>query len=212
MNREPVGDAKAEEITQRHTVGLLNGGCPAGQGDIFQVPHSLKSAPVGYQEFPAPDSAVGAVSGAIECHPDDRPGGTVLHQTAYDMGMVMLNRNQLQIGFPLDQFEGVLRGQVVWVHIVGYHLGMDAKQPLVKLDGVLELLQSLLILHIADVLAHESMVLPGETEGVLFLGAAGKDLPGLKGQEDGIGGIAPCSAHRYAVGSWQLAVPLTPDP
>ncbi|MBA7693701.1 hypothetical protein ES703_102290 [subsurface metagenome] len=45
-------------------------------------------------------------------------------------------------------------------------------------------------------LAQKGVLVPGQAKGVLVLSAAGKDLPGLKGQKDGIGGVAPRPPQR----------------
>ena len=62
---------------------------------------------------------------------------------------------------------------------------LDPKQALVQLDGDLKVLQRLQILHVADVLAEEGILLPGETEGVLQFGSAGQDMLCHEGQTDG---------------------------
>ena len=61
-------------------------------------------------------------------------------------------------------------------------LRLQAKETLIESNTVLEMLQRLQVLHIADVLAEEGIVLFGETERVLQSCTDGQRLPRPKGK------------------------------
>ena len=53
---------------------------PPGIGNRVQRTSSLEPGEIRDQELAAPDGAVGAVTGAVECHADDRAGFAVVGQ------------------------------------------------------------------------------------------------------------------------------------
>ena len=185
------------QVREGHAVGSLHGGIAAGKGDILQVPLARKAPVVGDEELPAPHSTIRAVAGAVEGNADNRPLQPVLHHAAHDVGVVVLHRDQLQALVPLHPLPGIPGGEVVRVQVTGDDLWLEAEEPLVELDGALEVLQRLQVLQVTDVLAHEGVVVLDSTERVLELGAAGEHLPARgEGEADGIGGIPPRPPHQ----------------
>ena len=62
------------------------------------------------------------------------------------------------------------------MEVVGDYLWFNAKQLLVKLDGVSIMLQRFNIFQVGDVLAQEGVFIPCQAEGVFELGATGENL------------------------------------
>jgi hypothetical protein len=86
------------------------------------------------------------------------------------------------------------------MQIVGDDLRFDAEQPFVQLNGSLKVLQRLQVLHVAYVLADESVLVPGDAKGVLELCPTGQDLPDRERQFHRKGSVAPCAANRLGRG------------
>ncbi len=99
-----------------------------------------------------------------------------------DVGVVVLDRKDLG-GWPIRSMLWVIyvplriaRRQVVGMHIMGDDFWLYTKQPLEVLDHGLVRDQGLVVLHVANVLAHEGVVFPGHAEGILKLSATAQDL------------------------------------
>ena len=107
------------------------------------------------------------------------------------MSMVVLNRDQGYVGGAISYSFSVLGGQVLRVHVISYNFRLDAKQPLVKLDGGLKVFHGLQVLHVTDMLAQEGILITGEAEGILKLGTAGKHLPCPEGKVNGVRCVTP---------------------
>ena len=77
---------------QRHAPRLAHRGVAAGQRHVAQVRAALERRQVRAEELRAPDRAVGAVAGAVECAtPMTSPSQAVLRHAAGDVRVMMLH-------------------------------------------------------------------------------------------------------------------------
>jgi hypothetical protein len=74
---------------------------------------------------------------------------------------------------PEGQLEGEFCGQVFGVQIIGHDLRLNAKELPIEIKGSLEVVQRFEVLQIADVLADEGVLVPGQAKSVFQLGPAG---------------------------------------
>jgi hypothetical protein len=75
------------------------------------------------------------------------------------------------------QLPSVLGGEILRMQVIGDQLGPDVEQPAIVLDALLEGTEGLVVLQVPDVVAEESVLPPGQAEGVLELPAAGQNMP-----------------------------------
>ena len=66
------GGQAAGQQAQGRAQRVQDRGIPAGQGEGAEAAQAPETTPVGHQKLPAPDRAVGAVTGAVKLHPNDR--------------------------------------------------------------------------------------------------------------------------------------------
>ena len=175
------------EVCRSHAPGLPNGLLSSGQGDLLKMGQTLKVGVGGHQELPAPESAISAVPCAVPGYANDRPCTSILRHATGNVGMMMLHRDAGQS----LQGESILAGEVARMEIVGHHLGGDGEEFGEVLDTVHERAIRPVILQIANVVAQEGMLLPGQTERVLELSATGEDgAKAGRGQPQWEGGVA----------------------
>ena len=67
---------------------------------------TLEFGAISHKKFAAPDRAVRAVTGAVECDPNDRFVQIVFGHDAGDVCMMMLNTDLLRCGMLLGVFGG----------------------------------------------------------------------------------------------------------
>jgi len=111
-------------VGQRHAPRLADGLVAARQADVAQVGRPAKVLVIADQELAAPDRPIGAVAGAVERDPEDRPGQPVLGHATGHVRMVVLHGKQLD-ALPGRALPGVARRGVVRVQVVGQHLRPD---------------------------------------------------------------------------------------
>ena len=126
---EAGGRFRAEEGCDRaqgHAPGLGDGDAGAGHGDGAQVGGAGEVAEVEAHDFPAPDGAIGAETGAVESKADGGGGEAVLGEAAGNVGVVVLDADEGQIvaGGELLRPGG---GEVLGVEVVGDGGGRDLK-------------------------------------------------------------------------------------
>jgi len=151
------------------------------------MPVALKTAVVCDQEFASPDGAIRAIAGSVECHAQDRSGvgrPVVVSHAARHVCMMVLYIEHGEM-FRLCPLLAVARGQTVRVQIAGDDRGFYPKQGLVARHGLFEAFKGFPVLHVPDMLADKGMLVTGQTEGVLQLGAAGQDAPQGKRRPNG---------------------------
>ncbi len=96
-----------------------------GPGEAGQVRH---------QEFPAPDSAVGAVARAVQGDPDASLGAAVFCQAGGDMGVMVLHPDEPHPG----QIPGIAGAEIKGVQVMGHDGRVLAAQGLEMGDGLLD--------------------------------------------------------------------------
>ena len=105
-----------------------------------------------------------------------RPGLAVLGQAGGQVGVVVLDADQLDV----VALERVLGRQVLGMQVVGDDLRLDREQPLEVLDPLEEGAQRLVVLEVADVVADPRR-LPLATQNVFFSSApqasSGRGVP-----------------------------------
>jgi len=137
---------------------------------VRQAPEAVV---IGQEHLAAPDRAVRAVAGAVEGEADHRQAAVqaVFRHDRGDVGVVMLHMQVLQA-------IGVVRrpaaGQVARMEVADDPLRPRAKDGLEVLDRLLECIERLEVLHVADVLAHEGVIVAREAERGLELAAHGQ--------------------------------------
>ena len=130
------------QVGRGHPPGLPDGSHSARQRHRLQEPGSLESRQVSNQELAAPDRAVGAVPGAIEGDPDDRPVLAIVGDARGDVGVMVLNADQHGLGkrrtgdHAFRQLSRVLGGQVVRVKIMRDHARLNVEKAPEVLDAV----------------------------------------------------------------------------
>src|SRR5215212_3023344 len=77
------------------------------------------------------------------------------------------------------------------MEVVGDQFGADVEESGIVLDSFPERAQCLVVFHVSDVVAHESVAVSGQAEGVLELSTAGQGVPGqIFGQSKWRRGVA----------------------
>ena len=71
---------------------------------------------------------------------------------------------------------GETSGQIAWVQVVNYGAGTQTEELLQARQSLLKELKRLIILHIAQVLAQDRVVVLGQTKGVLQLSPASQNI------------------------------------
>src|SRR5262249_34193614 len=126
---------------------------------------------VAVKQLATPHGPVEPVPGAVEDRADRRSGLSVLGQARGEVGVVVLDPDQLD---PV-KVERVLGRQVLGVEVVGDDLGLDREQPTEMRDALGERAQRLVVLEVADVVADPRAGPARQAERVLELGAARED-------------------------------------
>ncbi len=140
------------DITQSHSVRLMNGSRPSRHRYIFKVRQSLKSAIVTEQKLSAPQIAVSPVTGAIEGHTDNRRLNIVFGHTTGNVRMVVLHSDSLQAIFG-SVLKRIFGSPVFGVQVISNYFGFYPEKVFIQCNGVFEVFQRFGIVHIADVLA-----------------------------------------------------------
>src|SRR5262245_63933688 len=116
-----------------------------------------------HQELPAPESAISAVPGPVPGHANDRSCTPILRHATGNVGMMMLHGDAGQS----RQGEGILAREVARMEVIGHRLGSDSEELYEVLDTVYERAIRPVILQVANMMAQEGILLPGQTERVL---------------------------------------------
>jgi len=133
---------------------------------------ALESGKIRDQKFAAPDLAVRAVSGSVECHADRLALDPVFGHAARDMRVMVLDADLPAI----SHLQRELGAQVLRMQIVSHGGGRNAEELLHAVQRFAVEDQRFVVFEIADVLAQESVMILGEAERVLELGAASQNL------------------------------------
>src|SRR4030043_152231 len=150
-----------EKITCGGPVWFFYGGGSAGQGQVLKMPHSLETLVISDQKFASPDAPVAAVSRAVQSHADDRRIDCVVRHTANDVGVMMLNRDELKMAELAAQFKSIFSGKVFWMQVIGNGFRLYTEKLFIQRQCILEMFQCFQIFHVADVLADECIVVFG---------------------------------------------------
>ena len=111
------------------------------------------------------------------------------------MRVMVLDPDRREAG--LLKLAGVLGGEVLGMQVVGDQLRLHVEEPGVVFDPLPERAQSLVVLHVSDVVAHESVPFFSQTEGVLELSAAGQRVPGeATAQPERCGSVSAGTPNR----------------
>ena len=115
----------------------------------------------------------------------------IVGQASRQMGMVVLHLKVVPW-----QALAIARGLIVGMHVADDQLGLHVKQPLIECDRGAIVLERLQVLHVANVLAQEGILVARQTKGILEFGATGQHGTRLEGQANRKGRIPPGSSHR----------------
>ena len=143
---------------------------PPGRRTARSVPGAAEATHISDQQLAAPDRAVGAVAAAVEDRADGGARLAVLGEARREVRVMVLHPDQLDA----VALERVLGRQVLRMQVVGHDLGRDREQPLEVLDPLGERRKRLVVLEVADVVAHPGAAATRQAERVLQLGAAGR--------------------------------------
>src|SRR5712691_11094447 len=144
-----------------------------------------------HEEFAAPEMAIRAISRAVPGYANRRPFAAMLRQTTGDVRMMMLHRN---VGQSLES-KGVLAREIPGMQVVCHRLRDNVKKLFEVRDALNEGAIGLVVFQVADVVAQEGILPPGQTEGVLQMAATGEDGHDTRrGKADVERRIATCTA------------------
>ena len=187
-----------------HAPGLADRRLAAGHAHREQRPHALEPAQVAAQQLAAPHRPVGAVPGPVVDRPQRRPGLAVLGQARGQVRVVVLHAHEIDI----RALERELRRQVLGVQVVGDDLGLHREQPLEVRDARDEGAQRLVVLQVADVVAHPRPRALGHAERALQLRPAREHVPRRRHrQPEAVGHVARASAAAPAAARRRRARP-----
>ena len=181
-------------MRRRHSVGVHNGLLPAGHADVLDVIPALVAAQIGHQELPAPDGAVLPVTRAVHAHAEHRSLAAVLRKTGGDVGVMVLDLDQLDPprGAQLSRKGG---GGVVRMHVADHDLRLDPQQAAELLEALREIRPVVCIAHVADVLRQEHAPPARHGERVVKHRAGREHRRPGAAQEHGLRHVAPRAAH-----------------
>ena len=184
----------AEDVPERHPPGLLHGERPARQR---RPPEPRKPSVPGQirgEDLPAPQRPIVAHPEAVVGDADERIGEPVLRGARDDVGVVVLDRDAPLGGEVCD---GVLRGEVLGVEVVGRDLGLEREQPTEMREAVREGPVRRQVLEVAVVGRDVGPSPAGQGERVLQLRADRQDRPlCCYGEGQGLGGVAAPATHE----------------
>ncbi len=92
------------------------------------------------------------------------------------MGVMVLNPDRFT-SLSLSPLYGVASRHVIWVEIISNQIGRNAEKAFIVGDARFKRFQRLVILHIPDVMAQESVGSFHQTKRVLQLRTCCQDLP-----------------------------------
>ena len=198
---------RAERCCQprrRHSPRLTDGGRAAGHPHRPQPAGALVAAQVADQQLPTPHGAVGTEAGSVEDRPDRRRGDTVLGQASGEMGVVVLDPDELH----LVELQRVLGRQVVGMQIVRDHLRRHGEHPLEVTDPLQIRRQRRQVLQITDVMTDPRPIASGDAERRLLLGPAGEQRPRRRDrQRQRLGHVAAGAAQHQRAARGRCARP-----
>ena len=116
-------------------------------------------------------------------------------QAAGDVGFVVLDGDLSRNGHGLGELGGLIMG----MQVVGDARGLEGEEITEVLEGLLEELVGLGVVHVAKVLAEQGLVGLEKTDGVLHLPANGEDGGKLTRQIYELGCIAARSAEQLGL-------------
>ena len=167
-----IGAKSVHQVGQSGAPGLAHGRIAAGQPDVPQVRAPFKAAVASHQKLAAPNGAVGAVSRAVEGHPDGIASQAVFGHAGSDVGVMVLHADHGQALQP----QRVFGAEIARVQVVRDGSRRHAKQLFQIGQRLFEEPQGFVILQVANVLAQDGVASLGEAEGVFQLAAAGQQL------------------------------------
>jgi hypothetical protein len=150
--REMVAPGVAEgldEVGDGHTPGFVDGLRVAGHRGVGEVSGAVAGLEIGYEDFATPGCAVGSVAGAVEGDADDLAGEVVFGHAASDVGVVVLDADEVRVWLAACP----LGGDIAGVEVVGDGGGMDFEDLLEVVDGLLKEVVGGEVFEVADVLA-----------------------------------------------------------
>ncbi len=198
----PVVAEGLDEVGDGHAPGFVDGLRVAGHGGVGEVRGAVEVVEAGGagqaddEDFATPGCAVGAIAGAVEGNAEDASGEMILGHAAGDVGVVMLDSDE--VGVVLRA--GPLRGEIAGVEIVGDGGGVDFEDLLEVVDGLLEEVVGGEVFEVADVLAQEGVGASGEADGVLELASDGEDRRDGFAELDGGGNEASRATNELRAG------------
>ena len=191
IDRIDLRAVRIEQIAEAEPPRFANGPVAARQRNITKMGATLESGEIGHQKFPAPDLAVRAEPGSVECDADDFVGDPVLGHATRDVRVMMLDADLWKI----RHLQRELGAQILRMQIVSDRGGRDAEELLHTIQRFAIEDQRFVIFQIADVLAQERMMLLGEAKSALEFGAASQNLSHRKTQRHWMGCVAARTAQ-----------------
>src|SRR5450755_778998 len=136
------------QVTDRHPPRLTNRGRSTRQRHVLEMSGAFEAFIAGDQPLSAPNLSVGTVASSIQGKSDYSAFEVVLRHTTCNVGVVMLDADELRSGL----FERPARGEVIGVEVVGDDLRTDLEDPLEVFDGLVEKIITFDIFQISNVL------------------------------------------------------------
>ena len=137
---------------------------------------------IAHEEFPAPDLAIVAPTGAVESNADHRTGETVLGHAAGNVRVMMLHGE-----FRFGTRQRPTRAERIRMQIVGDQKRFSLVHALQVVECFFEEPERLVVFKVADVLAEDGEAAFRQAEGVLQLGSDGEDFGCVAAKRDRFG-------------------------
>jgi len=184
-------DSGGAQVRQCSARGRSHGCVAARHGNVAQVGEAFEGIAADDQHFPAPDSAVGAVTGAVESDAYDRSFQRKrgFGDERSNMRVMVLDGLEFE-SFSLRIFRGPVRRMVAGMKVADDTDRFDTEEPQHMIERSLEGALGFESAHVADVLAQISEVALRDTKGGFQFGADSEYARRLRRKTHGHGCVA----------------------
>src|SRR5665213_326345 len=168
-------------MAEGHAPRLADGGFSAGHGDVVEMGETLEMVEAADEHFPAPDAAVGAVTGAVEGDADSLGLDCMFGHASGDVSVMMLHSDDAQAAFA-GPLPGTFGGEIAGMKIVDNRLGLDLKGAHQVVERIAKEAESGEIFKIAKMLALIDEATAGEGKYIFEMAADSEEGRGFEGQ------------------------------
>ena len=163
--------AGVEQVRECHPPRFADRLVAARKRNRPQVCDAAKPAVIADEKLTAPDRAVRAVTGSVECHADDRLVQPVLGHARRHVRMVVLHSHKPHSRFRDGPLQRVAGRGVIGVQVVRDDCGSKTKQPLVVGNCFGEAAKCFVVIKITVMMAQDRATGAAEGERRLQLPA-----------------------------------------